>query len=124
MHNKIILGGKIVSEIEVRQSKTGIPVCDFRLMYKNKKAKEPLFIDIEVWSEEATKLGEAVKANQLQRKDQVLIEGELRQDTWEKDGVKRSKIKITADKVTIVTTENTVALGFTENTPAEEPKSF
>ncbi len=118
MLNQIIIGGKVVSDIELRKSnKLNIPVCDFRLMYRSPRAKDALFIDVEIWGEEAEKF-----ASIAQRKDRVNINGELRQDNWEKDGVKRSKIKITAQKITIITPENAAAFDASE-TP-EENKSF
>jgi single-strand DNA-binding protein len=96
MINNVTLGGKIVSDLILRKSKSGMSVIDFRLMYKNKKAKNPLFIDVEAWGLEADRLSEtAVKGVS------VIVHGELRRDVWEKDGEERSKIKITAEKVII-----------------------
>ena len=97
MINQVSLGGKIVSDIELRKSKTGLSVLDFRLMYKNSKAKSPLFIDIEIWGNEAENLSAKGK-----RGDFCICHGELRRDVWEKEGQERSKIKITANKVFIV----------------------
>lgn len=98
MINTVSLGGKIVSNIELRKSKTGISVIDFRLMYRSAKTKHPLFIDIEAWGNEAEKI-----AGKGVRGDFIVCHGELRRDVWEKEGEERSKIKITANRVMIVT---------------------
>lgn len=101
MINQVVLGGKIVSSVELRRSKKGQSVCDFRFMHKHARAREPLFIDIEVWGNEAEKV-----AGNTQKGDLLVVHGELRRDVWEKDGNTRSKVKITASKVVLVTTEN------------------
>jgi single-strand DNA-binding protein len=94
--NEITLSGKIVSDVSVRESKKGYSVADFRLMHKNQKARNPVFVDIEVWQEEAKRVGESAV-----RGDSVVIYGDLRRDVWEKDGNQRSKLKITANKVVV-----------------------
>lgn len=47
------------------------------------------FIQCEAWDSGA----EAI-ASSLKKGDSVMIEGSLRNDSWEKDGVKRSTIKV------------------------------
>lgn len=96
MINNVTLGGKIVSEVTVRKSSTGISVIDLRLMYKNKKARNPVFIDIEAWGSEADSVSATAKKGGY-----IIVHGELRCDVWEKEGVKRSKLKITASKIIV-----------------------
>ena len=96
MINSLTIEGKVVSDVSLRKSKTEISVVDFRLMHKTKKAKNPVFIDIEVWGGEAERF-----ASYGSRGAYVIVYGEIRRDVWEKDGQERSKIKITASKVII-----------------------
>ena len=97
MINQVLLDGVIVSDIELRSStKKGTPVVDFRICNREPKAKNPVFIDVEVWGRQAEMVAENASRN-----TRVLIKGEMRMDNWESrdTGEKRSKHKITADKV-------------------------
>ena len=100
MINQITLDGIIVSEISLRTSnKKGTPVADFRVCNRERRAKNPVFIDVEVWGRQA----EIVKLN-AGRNSKIVISGELRMDSWESrdTGEKRSKHKITADSIVFV----------------------
>ena len=111
MLNNVVLFAKVVTdEIELRKSKSDVPVTEFRVVHTNKRAKHPLFIDVEVWGFEASKAHENIKKG-----NRVIIYGELRPDVWtSKEGEKRSKIKIVADREII-----------SENTRTdEEPDAF
>ena len=52
------------------------------------------FIDIAAWGRTAEVCGEYLKKGRP-----VFVEGRLNQDRWEQDGQKRSKIRVTADRV-------------------------
>lgn len=119
MINTVSLGGKIVSDIELRKSKTGLSVIDFRLMFKSAKTKFPLFIDIEVWGNEAEKL-----ASRAKRGDFVVCNGELRRDVWEKDGEERSKIKVTANRAMLVTEKAAQPEPEPIQEPVDDDKAF
>jgi len=88
--NKIIATGKVVSNPELKQIKEDSQVCQFRFVIKNVK---DVFIDVEVWGKQAE-----IAAKHLHRGKPLLIEGYLKQDQWEKDGEKRSKIYIGLDR--------------------------
>lgn len=99
MVNQVNLGARIVSEISLRNTaKKGIAVADFRVIHRNRRLPHPLFIDVEVWGNEAKRVYENTK-----RGDTVVIVGELRRDVWaSKDtSEQRSKIKITATRVVV-----------------------
>ena len=99
MINQVSLGARIVSEINLRNTaKKGIAVADFRVIHRDRRLPHPLFIDVEVWGNEAKRIHENTK-----RGDTVVIVGELRRDVWtSKEGnEQRSKIKITANRVVV-----------------------
>ena len=55
---------------------------------------ETTFVDVTLWARTAE------VANQyLNKGSSVLIEGRLKLDQWEKDGQKRSKLRVVADKM-------------------------
>lgn len=70
----------------------------FRLASNKRIGKDkerPLFIDVSIWRE-----GLAGIVKQYKKKgDSVIVTGYIRQDQWEKDGKKESKIYIEADDV-------------------------
>lgn len=107
--NQITLSGKIVSEISLRKSNKGYSVADFRIKHRNKRAKNPVFIDIEVWQDEAEKVHKEAENGSI-----VIVYGDIRRDVWEKDGESRSKLKITADKVIVqkITKDDGTSMAF------------
>lgn len=77
------------------------------------------FIQCEAWDSGA----EAV-ANSLKKGDLVMIEGSLRNDSWEKDGVKHSTLKVRVNNFApIVRSKKTVSSKNTSN-ELEETVAF
>lgn len=108
MVNEINISARVVSDISLRNTnQKSFPVSDFRVVHKHKKAKNPVFIDVEVWGEEA----QSVFCN-IKRGDLILISGELRCDSWisRETSEKRNKIKITANKISIINSNNNIDL--------------
>ena len=85
--------GRIATEIEIRYTKDGTAVANFSLALDNYGDKTS-FVDVTCWR----KLAENV-AEYMEKGRQIGVSGELVQDKWEKDGQKRSKIKINARNV-------------------------
>lgn len=77
------------------------------------KAEEVSYVDIEAWG----KTGELVM-QYLKRGAPVLVEGRLKQDTWEKEGKKHSKLLVVAERVHFLPTG---AKGEGADTAAREP---
>ena len=98
--NRVILAGNLVRDPETRFLPSGVAVTSFSIAvnrrYKsNNEVKEEVsFFDISVFG----KTGENC-AEYLSKGRSVLVEGRLRQRSWETDGVKRSKIEVVADNV-------------------------
>jgi len=101
--NKVILVGRLTKDPVLRYLQSGTPICEIRLAssrsYRDKKSGEDredkLFIDIVVWNRQ----GET--CNQyLAKGREILVEGRLDMDEWQTpEGQKRSKYKVTAEKV-------------------------
>ena len=98
--NRVILAGNLVRDPETRFLPSGVAVTSFSIAvnrrYKsNNEVKEEVsYFDISVFG----KAGENC-AEYLSKGRSVLVEGRLRQRSWETDGVKRSKIEVVADNV-------------------------
>jgi len=97
--NKVILLGHLGADPEMRYTPNGIAVCNFRI------ATTERFKDSQGNTQERTewhkivawrKLAE-ICGQYLTKGKQVYIEGRIRNETWEKDGVKQYSYKIEAD---------------------------
>lgn len=97
--NKVILVGNLGADPEMRFTASGTGVCKFRI------ATTERFTDRQGNRQERTdwhrvvawgKLAE-VCSQYLSKGKQVYIEGKIRNDSWEKDGVKQYSYEIVAD---------------------------
>ncbi len=108
MLNKVIQIGRLTRDPEIRFLPSGSQVTSFSIaVNRNYKVgedwrEETYYFDVETFGNLAERLGK-----QLNKGYQILLEGQLRQDRWEtSSGEKRSKIKIVADKVSILSKPN------------------
>ena len=102
--NKVILGGNMTRDPELRFTQAGIPVCNFGLAVNRVRSKmdEVDFFDVTAWRE----LGETV-ANYKKKGDPILVEGRLQFRSWEADdGSKRNKVDVVADTVQFLSGPN------------------
>lgn len=98
--NRVILVGNLTRDPELRYIPSGTAVADIGLAI-NEKVKhgeewveETVFVDVTLWARTAE-----VASEYLSKGSPVLIEGRLKLDTWEKDGQKRSKLKVIGERL-------------------------
>ena len=104
--NKCFMIGNLTRDPEHRQiARSGTSVCDFTLAVNRKSGdrEETSFIDVTIWGKIADSC-----SRYLSKGSQVLVEGYLKQDTWEdrENGAKRSKLKIVAENVQFLNTNS------------------
>ena len=99
--NKVFLIGNLTQDPEVRSLQSGMPVAEIRIAvnrrYKDRDGQpkeDTLFIQEESWN----RLADFCK-DWLKKGQRVFVEGRLKMDAWEKDGVKHSRIKVQADRI-------------------------
>lgn len=99
-YNRVILVGNLTRDIELRYIPSGTAVAEIGLAVNDRVKRgdqwveEATFVDVTLWGRDAE------VANQyLNKGSSLLIEGRLKLDQWEKDGQKRSKLKVVADKM-------------------------
>lgn len=99
--NKVILMGNLTRDPEVRYIPSGTAVGDLSIAVNRRfrtsdgqDQEETCFVDITVWGRQAETCGEYLRKGRP-----VLVEGRLKQDRWEKDGKKFSKLAVVAERV-------------------------
>lgn len=107
--NQVTLVGNTTRDIELRYLQDGTAVCDVGLAvnesYKTQggeKKEDVLFIDCTCWRKTAE-----IASEYLTKGSQVLLSGKLKQESWtDKDGNKRSKIKMVVDRLVMLGSKN------------------
>lgn len=100
--NKVMVTARLTRDPDTRYLSSGTAVCTLGIAinrrFQDKTSQEwrdeTTFIDVETWTKLAEKCSETLKKG-----DEVFVEGRLKQESWERDGQKRSVIKIVADVV-------------------------
>lgn len=103
-YNRVILMGNLTRDVEVRYLQNGTAVTDISLAVNDRRktstgewVDEVSYFDVTLWARNAEVAGEY-----LSKGSPVLIEGRLKQETWEQEGQKRSKVKVIADQMRMV----------------------
>ena len=96
--NKIILGGRLTENPELRYTPKGTAICKFGLAVNRKwtseggeKREETMFCDVDAFGKQAETL-----AQYLKKGSPIFIEGRLKTDSWEDKatGQKRSRLGV------------------------------
>src|SRR4026208_421209 len=101
--NRVILVGNLTRDPELRYIPSGTAVSDIGLAVNDRVKRgdqwvdEVTFVDITLWGRTAE-----IANEYLSKGSPVLIEGRLKLDTWEKEGQKHSKLRVTCDRMQIV----------------------
>lgn len=102
--NNVNLIGRLVRDADIRYLNDGRPVGNFTIAVgkqwkdqNGQKQERTVFVDI-------TQFGRIVESikQYLVKGQQVRISGELKQDNWEKDGQKHSKIGVNASEIQLL----------------------
>jgi single-strand DNA-binding protein len=101
--NKVMLVGRLTRDAELQYTNSGYALCKFSVAVNRRKKEgnqwidEANYFDGNLWG----KRGESLNSY-LTKGTQVAIEGQLKQDRWEKDGVKRSKVSIEVSNIQLL----------------------
>jgi len=87
MFNTITAAGHLVKDPETREVGDK-KVCKMRLCISGNRVqdKEKLFIDVEFWNRQAE-----IAQEYLKKGRSIIVQGELRRNTWEKEGKEYQK---------------------------------
>ena len=101
--NHVVLVGRLTRDAELKYTPSGYPISSFSLAINRRKKSgdtwvdEANFFDVDLFGKSA----ESLKTYLVKGK-QIAVEGELRQDRWEKDGQKHSRVTISANNVQLL----------------------
>jgi single-strand DNA-binding protein len=93
--NTVVLVGRLTRDSELKYTASGSALCNFSIAVNRRVRKgeqwqdEASFFDLTLWDKQAEGLNKY-----LIKGTQVAVQGELRQDRWEKDGQKFSKVQV------------------------------
>lgn len=98
--NRVILVGNLTRDIELKYLQSGTAVTEIGLAVNDRRKNqqtgewvdEPCFVDVTLWGRTAE-----IASEYLGKGSSVLIEGRLKYDQWEKDGQKRSKLRVVGE---------------------------
>lgn len=100
MINKVILMGRLTADPELRQTASGIASCRFTVAvdraYKPKDGeKQTDFLSVVAWRQTAEFVSRYFSKGRM-----IIVEGELQNNNYEKDGVKHYSYVVSAQSVT------------------------
>jgi single-strand DNA-binding protein len=103
--NRVILVGNLTRDPELRYIPSGTAVSDIGLAVNDRFKRgdqwveDVTFVDVTLWGRTAE-----IANEYLSKGSPVLIEGRLKLHTWEKDGQKHSKLRVTCDRMQMLGT--------------------
>jgi single-strand DNA-binding protein len=99
--NRVVLIGRLTRDAELRQNGTIVSSFSIAVNRKRKQGGEWVddvsYFDIVAFGKQAESLQEY-----LTKGKQIAIDGELKQDRWEKDGQNRSKVVVIANSIQLL----------------------
>ena len=120
--NRVVLVGNLTRDVELRYIPSGTAVTDIslavneRVKRNDQWVEEANFFDVTLWGRTAE-----VAAEYLSKGSSVLIEGRLKQDKWEQDGQKKSKVKVVGERMQMLGSRSTGSGG--NNFASQETES-
>ena len=101
--NSVVIVGRLTRDVELKYMNNGNAVASMSIAVNRSKKEgdqwvsEAHFFDVSYFGKGA----EAVKPY-LRKGKQIAVQGSLRQNRWEKDGQKQSRVVIVADSVELL----------------------
>jgi single-strand DNA-binding protein len=104
--NKVILGGRITADPELKQTPSGVSVCSFSIAVNRKvgkdKEQQADFFNCKAWRSTAE-----IVSKYFKKGSSICIVGNLQQNTWtDQNGQKRYGMDVVVDEVMFVDSKN------------------
>jgi single-strand DNA-binding protein len=101
--NSVTIVGRITRDPELTYTGGGMAICKISIAVNRSKkqndqwVEEASFFDVTLFGKRAESLQQY-----LTKGTQIAVQGSLKQDRWEQDGQKRSKVQIIADNIQLL----------------------
>ena len=103
--NRVVISGNLTRDPELRSTTSGFTILNIGVAVNDRKRNQQTgewedyanFIDCVLFGARADYLSRVLRKGM-----KVVIEGKLRYSSWEKDGVRRSKIEVICDDLDFV----------------------
>lgn len=98
-----VIVGRLTRDAELKYTSSGQAVCSFsvatgtRVKKQDQWVDESSFWDVDLWGKRAEAVSQYLTKGKL-----VAVEGDMRQDRWEKDGQKHMKVLVKANDVQLI----------------------
>lgn len=101
--NKVIIGGRLTADAELKQTPSGVSVCAFSIAVNRKGTKDKTdFIDVIAWRQTAEFISRYFKKG-----SSICIVGNLQKREWtDKNGQKRYATEVIAEEASFVDSKN------------------
>jgi single-strand DNA-binding protein len=107
--NRVILLGNLTRDVELKYTQSGLAVTEITLAVNDRRKNpqtgewtdDPVFVEITLWGRTAE-----IASEYLSKGSPALIEGRLKLDQWEKDGQKRSKLRVIGETLQLLGSRN------------------
>lgn len=103
-YNRVVLIGNVTRDIQLKYTPTGMAVTELGLAMNDRRKNaqgewvdEAVFVDVTLWGRTAE-----VASEYLSKGSPLFVEGRLKLDTWEKDGEKKSKLRIVGERIQLI----------------------
>lgn len=94
MYNTITAIAYLVRDPEIKITRNGNTLAVLRVGMASRMAKNPCYMDVEFWGREAE-----ICSQYLKKGREFIVTGEIRMDSWEKEGKRFYKHWIHGDKL-------------------------
>lgn len=99
--NKVILGGRLTSDVELKTTQSGVSVCSFNIAVNRKTGKDKEqqtdFITCQAWRQTAEFI-----SKYFGKGASICVVGSLQVRSWEQNGQKRYSTEVVVDEAMFV----------------------
>jgi single-strand DNA-binding protein len=104
--NKVILGGRLTQDIELKQTPSGVSVCSFSIAVKRRTGKDQEqktdFIDCTAWRQTAEFI-----ARYFRKGSSICVSGSIQKRSWQdQNGQNRYATEVVVDEAMFVDSKN------------------
>ena len=103
-YNRVVLIGNVTRDVQLKYTPAGLAVTEIGLAMNDRRknaqgewVEEAVFVDVTLWGRTAE-----VASEYLSKGSPLFVEGRLKLDTWEKDGEKKSKLRIVGERIQLI----------------------